>query len=335
MPLLNPGMVNMASPLRFGTLGVARITTGGLTGPAADNPDALVAAVAARDRSRAESFAKEHGIETVYDTYDDVIRDPTLDVIYNPLPISHHHEYTIKALRAGKHVLCEKAFALNATEAEEMAATARETGLVLIEGFHYRYHPVFLRALEIFDSGVLGAIQRIDGRFGISTPQPSDIRMNYETGGGATMDIGAYPISWLRHITRQEPEVVSAEARIGNPDVDLWLKAEYRLADGAVATTMGSMIEKSYVADLDIRGTRGRLLVVNPLLPHISHSIELTVDGKTTYETLTHRPTYAYQLDAFIDAVRNGTPLPTDAEDAVKQMRVIDAAYRAAGMRTR
>ena len=159
MPPLELGMVNMANPLRFGTLGVARITPGGLIGPAAENADAIVAAVAARDRSRAESFAKQHGIETVYDSYDDVIHDPTLDVIYNPLPISHHREYTIKALRAGKHVLCEKAFALNAAEAQEMAAAARETGLVLIEGFHYRYHPVFLRALEIVDSGVLGADQ--------------------------------------------------------------------------------------------------------------------------------------------------------------------------------
>lgn len=325
----------MADPFRFGTLGVARITPGGLTGPAADNPDVVVAAVAARDRSRAEAFAEKHGIETVYDSYDEVVLDPTLDVIYNPLPISHHHEYTIKALRAGKHVLCEKSFALNAVEAAEMAAVARETGLVLIEAFHTRYHPVFLRAMEIYDSGVLGAIQRIDARFGIRTPATTDIRMNYDTGGGATMDIGCYPISWLRHISRQEPEVVSAEARIGNPDVDIWLKAEHRLADGVVATTLGSMIEEGYVAELRVQGERGSLLVDNPLLPQNSHFIELTVDGNTTRETLSQRPTYAFQLDAFIDSVRNGTPLPTDAEDGVKQMRVIDAAYRAAGMPTR
>ena len=328
-------MAGVASPLRIGTLGVARITTGGLTGPAADNPDAIVAAVAARDRSRAEAFAHQHQIETVHDSYDEVILDPTLDAIYNPLPISHHHEYTVKALRAGKHVLCEKSFARNATEAEEMAAVARETGLVLMEAFHTRYHPVFLRAMEIVASGALGRIQRVDGRFGIRTPGPDDIRMNYETGGGATMDIGCYPISWLRHIMGQEPEVVSAEARIGNPDVDLWLKAEYRLADGAVATTLGSMIEESYIADLDVRGTRGRLHVDNPLLPQNSHGIELTVDGNTTRETLSHRPTYAYQLDAFVDGVRNGTALPTDAADAVKQMRIIDAVYGAAGMATR
>lgn len=314
---------------------MARITPGGLTGPAADNPDVVVTAVAARDRSRAETFAEKHGVESVYDSYDEVILDPTLDAIYNPLPISHHHEFTIKALRAGKHVLCEKSFALNAVEAEEMAAIARETGLVLIEGFHTRYHPVFLRAMEIYDSEVLGAIRRIDARFGIRTPATTDIRMNYETGGGATMDIGCYPISWLRHIARQEPEVVGAEARIGNPDVDLWLKAEHRLAGGVVATTLGSMIEEQYVAELRVQGENGNLLVDNPLLPQNSHFIELTVRGKTTRETLSRRPTYAYQLDAFVDAVRNGTPMPTDAEDAVKQMRVIDAAYRAAGMPTR
>ena len=314
---------------------MARITPGGLTGPAADNPDIVVAAVAARDRSRAVSFARQHGIETVYDSYDEVILDPTLDAIYNPLPISHHHEYTIKALRAGKHVLCEKSFALNAMQAEEMAEVARDTGLILIEAFHTRYHPVFLRAMEIYDSGILGAIQRIDARFGIRTPASTDIRMNYETGGGATMDIGCYPISWLRHITRQEPEVVSAEARMGSLDVDLWLKAEHRLADGVAATTVGSMIEEQYVAELRVQGERGSLLVDNPLLPQNSHFIELTVDGNTTRETLSKRPTYAYQLDAFVDAVRNGTAVPTDADDAVKQMRVIDAAYRAAGMPTR
>ena len=117
--------------------------------------------------------------------------------------------------------------------------------------------------------------------------------------------------------------------------MDLWLRAEHRLAGGVVATTLGSMIEEGYVAELRVQGERGSLLVNNPLLPQNSHFIELAVDGNTTRETLSHRPTYAYQLDAFVDAVRNGTPLPTDAEDGVKQMRVIDAAYRAAGMPTR
>ena len=325
----------MTDPLRIGTLGAARITPSALIDPAAENDDVVVAAVAARDRSRAEAFAEEHGIETVYDTYDQVINDTSLDAIYNPLPINLHHEYSIKALRAGKHVLCEKSFSMNAREAEEMAAVSRETGLVLIEAFHYRYHPVFLRALEIVESGVLGKLTRIEARFVVGTPNAENIRMHVETGGGATMDMGCYPISWLRHITGQEPEVVSAEAEIGNPDVDLRLQVEYRLADGVTASTIGSMCDERFGADMSVAGENGRMLVVNPLVPQHGHKIELTINDQTSEEELTLRPTYSYQLEAFVDAVRNGSAMPTDADDAIKQMRVIDAAYLAAGLPTR
>ena len=128
----------MREPLRIGTLGAAGITPAALMEPAKEIDGVVVAAVAARDRNRAEQFAERHHIPLVYDHYDSVIADDSLDVIYNPLPISHHLEYTVKALRAGKHVLCEKSFALNAREAEEMHAVAQDTGLVLIEAFHYR-----------------------------------------------------------------------------------------------------------------------------------------------------------------------------------------------------
>lgn len=326
----------MADVLRFGTLGAAGITPAALTEPAKDNADVVVAAVAARNRIRAEAFAKQHGIETVYDSYDDVINDPSLDVIYNPLPISHHREYTIKALRAGKHVLCEKSFAMNAGEARDMAAVADETGLVLIEAFHYRYHPVFLRALEIVDSGVLGQMKHIDARFIVGTPRDDNIRMNVETGGGATMDMGCYPMSWLRHITRQEPKVVSATATVGKPQIDMRLDVEYELADGLTAKTSGSMSDPGFAADMRIEAENGELFVQNPLVPQHGNRIKLTVNGEVQQdEELTRRPTYSYQLEAFVDAVRNGTKMPTDAHDAIKQMEVVDAAYIAAGLKPR
>ena len=323
----------MAEQLRFGTLGAAGITPAALIEPTKDNDDVVVAAVAARDRSRAEAFAKRHGIETVYDSYDDVINDPSLDVIYNPLPISHHLEYSIKALRAGKHVLCEKSFSMNAHEAREMAAVGRETGLVLIEAFHYRYHPVFQRALEIVESGVLGALNHIEARFIVGTPREDNIRMIVETGGGATMDMGCYPISWLRHITGQEPRVVSATAEVGIPQIDLSLDVEYELADGLTAKTSGSMSHPGFAADMRIEAENGELFVQNPLVPQHGNRIKLTINGEVQQdEELTRRPTYSYQLEAFVDAVRNGTKLPTDADDAIKQMEVIDAAYTAAGL---
>ena len=325
----------MLEPLRIGTLGAAGITPAALMEPAKENDDVTVVAVAARDRDRAEQFAERHHIQSVYDHYDDVIADDSLDVIYNPLPISHHLEYTVKALRAGKHVLCEKSFALNAREAEKMHAVAQETGLVLIEAFHYRYHPIFRRALEIVESGTLGKLEHIDARFVVGTPNAENIRMHYETGGGATMDMGCYPISWVRHITKEEPKVVSATATIGNPDVDLRLEVNYEFEKGLTAKTVGSMCDAGFAADMEVRGSNGRMLVVNTLVPQHGNKIELTIGSESSNEEFTRRPTYSFQLEAFVDAVRNGTRLPTDSADAVKQMRIIDAVYLAAGMSTR
>ena len=326
----------MSEPLRFGTLGAAGIAPAALTNPAAENEDVVVAAIAARDRTRAEAFAKRHNIETVHDTYDEVIADDSLDVIYNPLPISHHHEFSIRALRAGKHVLCEKSFALNAAETKEMATVAKEENRVLIEAFHYRYHPLFERALSIVDSGQLGRLKHIQARFIVGTPNAENIRMHYETGGGATMDMGCYPISWLRHITRHEPNVVSAEAVEGNPQVDLKFETHYEFDDGLTATTIGSMCDPGFAADMTIEGEIGVLHVNNPLVPQHGNRITLTLDDKIVLdEEMTRRPTYDFQLGAFVRAIRSGEKLPTDDDDAVNQMKVIDACYLAAGLKPR
>ncbi|MCY3884470.1 MAG: Gfo/Idh/MocA family oxidoreductase [Gammaproteobacteria bacterium] len=326
----------MSEILRIGTLGAAGITPAALMAPASENNDVEVSAVAARENSRATAFAQRFDIPNVYDTYDDVIADPTLDIIYNPLPIHLHHEYSIKALRAGKHVLCEKSFSMNADEAREMAKVAQETGLVLIEAFHYRYHPVFDAALEIVDSNVLGKISSVHAEFTVGTPNPENIRMHYETGGGATMDMGCYPISWVRHIMREEPKVLAAEAVTGNPQVDLKLEVSMSFSNEVKARTIGSMCDPGFSAYLLLTGDNGSLRVQNPLVPQHGNKIELTIDGERIRdEELTRRPTYSFQLEAFVDAVKNGTKLPTDAEDAIKQMEVIDAAYIAAGLEPR
>ena len=172
----------------------------------------------------------------VVDSYEEVVTHPECNAIYIPLPISGHCEWTLAALEAGKHVLCEKALASNAHEAEEMAALAREKGLVLMEAFHYRYHPVFLRAKEIVQSGVLGTLAEIRAEFSLPMRIPEDdIRMRYETGGGVTMDIGTYPITWERHLLVEEPREVTAVAEEGPTDVDLKLSARMTFASGVVA----------------------------------------------------------------------------------------------------
>ena len=319
--------------VKFGTLGAARITPAALISPCKNNVNALISVVAARDRSRAEAFAKEHDIANVVDCYEDVINHPDIDAVYNPLHIGLHHEWSIKALRAGKHVLCEKAIACNAKEAEEMAAVARETGRVLMDAFHYRYHPCFIRAREICASGLLGDISEIDGVFHVAGHLENDIRTNYATAGGVTMDIGCYPISWVRHITDEEPVVASASAEIGKANVDLFLCADLIFPSGIVGHISGDMRNGGEPrAELKVTGSKGMLFVSNPIAPQFGSKIELTVDGVKTRERVDKRASYDFQLDAFIAAIEENIMPYTDAEEAVHQMKVIDACYEAAGL---
>ncbi|MFP6806786.1 MAG: Gfo/Idh/MocA family oxidoreductase [Pseudomonadales bacterium] len=320
--------------IRFGTLGAARITPRALIYPVVDEPRASIRCIAARDRQRAQGFALHHNIPVVVDSYDEIIADEKINAVYIPLPITAHKEWTIKALQAGKHVLCEKSFAANEIEAQEMLDAGQATGLVLMDAFHYRYHPIFLRARELFLSGDFGEIHSVDAAFHIPVSiAGDDIRMVYEQGGGVTMDIGCYPLSWVRHITGEEPLHITAEAEVGPPNVDTMLKASMELPSGIKASASGDMRgDTSFVAVLKIEGSKGSMTVNNPLIPQIGNSIELVIGGKKTIEKFDRRPSYGYQLDAFLNAVENDGTLYTSAEDAVKQMRLIDRCYKAAGL---
>src|SRR5271170_2753740 len=158
-------------PLRFGLLGAARIAPDALVKAAKDVPDAEVVAVAAREPKRAREFADANGIPRVVATYDDLVNDPGLDVIYNPLPNSLHCEWTIAALRAGKHVLCEKPLSSNAAEAERMTKAADDSGKILGEAFHYRYHPLADRIRALMTDGTLGRLVQVEGHFSVPIPE--------------------------------------------------------------------------------------------------------------------------------------------------------------------
>src|SRR5688500_19017014 len=155
----------MTRPLRFGILGAAKIAPRALIEPARLGLEAEVVAIAARDEQRARAFAEQHSIARVLQDYAALVMEANVDVVYNPLPMNLHAHWSIRALRAGKHVLCEKPFAANASEAEQMVAAAEAGGLVLAEAFHYRYHPLFERVLSIVESGILGSLRRLEGIF--------------------------------------------------------------------------------------------------------------------------------------------------------------------------
>jgi predicted dehydrogenase len=326
----------MTRPLRFGVLGAAKIAPRALIQPAKEGPEATVDVVAARDRDRAAAFAAEHGIARVARDYAAVIADPEIDAIYNPLPMNLHAHWTIEALRAGKDVLCEKPFAANAAEAERMVAVAAETGRLLVEAFHYRYHPLFLRVLEIVRSGQLGALRHMEGVFKVAIKDRSDLRHRYETAGGATMDLGCYPLHWMRQVAGSEPRVLQARAEQGARHVDLVMIADLAFPAGLTGHMITSMADhEPFNTYLRVEGENGSLHVKNPLAPQHGHDLELTLDGTTTHEQVQGSATYRHQLVEFVAAVRTGKQLPTMGEDAINNMKLIDAVYRAAGLPVR
>lgn len=321
------------TPLRIGVLGAARITPMALLRPARPMHDVAVTAVAARDPQRAQAFARRHGIPRVLDSYAALIADPQIDAIYNPLPNSHHAEWTIRALEAGKHVLCEKPLAANADEARRMADAAAASGRRLMEAFHWRYHPLATRLREIIDSGVLGPIRHVEATMCIPLLLPGDIRYRYDLAGGAMMDVGCYTVSVVRFLAGAEPDVVRATARLARPNVDRHMVADLQFADGRTGRITCSLFSASLLKlQAIVRGDAGELRVFNPFVPHFAHRITVRTRTGTHRERVRGDATYSHQLRAFVAAVRDGTPIPTDPADSIANMAVIDAVYDRAGL---
>jgi predicted dehydrogenase len=319
-------------PLRIGVLGAARIAPMALVAPARRVPGAAVVAVAARDPERARQFAARHGVLRVHASYDALLADPEVDAVYNPLPNALHARWTIRALEAGKHVLCEKPFAVSVTEARAMADAAARAGRVLMEAFHYRYHPLFARMRTILASGEIGDVRHLEAHFCIPMVRPWDVRYSAELGGGALMDAGCYTVHLLRHLAGAEPEVVAASARWTRGGVDRFLAADLRFADGRTARLTCSLFSRWLLrASARVEGTAGRLLVLNPYAPQFFHRLRVVTPGAQRRERVAGASTYEYQLRAFVAAVRQGLPIPTDPVDAIANTRVIERIYHAAG----
>jgi predicted dehydrogenase len=324
---------NGVAPLRIGVLGAARIAPLALINPAKQNSEVVVAAVAARDASRADAFAAKHDIPRVHESYEALIADPDLDAVYNPLPNGLHGRWTRAALAAGKHVLCEKPFTANAAEAREIADLAAQSDRVAMEAFHYRYHPLALRVEEIIASGELGKLERVEAALCFPLPKFSDIRYNYSLAGGATMDAGCYAVHMVRTFGGETPEVVSAQAKLRDPQVDRAMTAELRFGGGHTGRVRCSMWSSRLLEiSAHVVGDRGELRVLNPVTPQFFHRLSVrSTDGKRV-ERFSRRASYAYQLDAFAAAVLRGEPVKTTPEGAVENMTVIDGIYRAAGL---
>jgi predicted dehydrogenase len=329
--------------LRIGSLGSSRISQAALIEPADSVPEVTVAAVAARDMARAEAYALRHGLERAYGSYEELLADPDIDAVYNPLPNSLHGPWTLRAIEAGKHVLCEKPFASNADEAAQVAQAASASGLVVMEAMHYRYHPLTQRLAEVV--GELGPVRHIQAWTSFAIVDPGDIRYDYGLAGGAMMDGGCYAIDCLRLVGagdgHREPSVTGALADPVDsgavPEAaDRSLAVRLAFPGGATGWFESSFTrDGEFRADLHVICEDGLVHLDNFIFPGRGR-LTATRDGAMVAdEEGAGESTYVYQLRAFAAAIASGEPVPTSAASALVTMRLIDDAYRAAGLAPR
>lgn len=328
--------MEQAQRLRIGILGAARIAPSAVITPARRLGIADVTAIAARSGERARAFAARHSVATVHADYAALVDDSEVDAVYIALPNALHYGWSLRALAAGKHVLCEKPLTSNAPEADALARSADESGRVLMEAMHSLYHPLMLRALDLLRSGEVGRIERIEATFRTPMLRRKDIRFDYALGGGALMDLGCYMLSMTRVLSGEEPSVEWARATLRSNEVDRRMQAVLRLPSGATAAIDVEM-QARRVPDVRIvvSGTRGEVRLYNPVLPHLWHRLEVRTARGRRREQVMRVSSYECQLQAFVENVARGTRPITDASFAHKTMRLIDEIYCLAGLQPR
>lgn len=322
----------MEGLLRIGCLGAATITPAAIVHPSRCCSGVTLQAVAARDPARAEDFARAHGFQRFEASYAELIAAPDIDLIYNALPIDAHAPWSLKALAAGKHVLCEKPFAMNAGEAAAVLDAAARAGRRVIEALHPLYHPGFAQLLAWVDA--IAPIHAIEAKFHLPIPDRNgaEIRHLPERGGGAFMDLGCYPLAWTLALMDAEPDAITAEAQKTARGVDESISAVLHFGE-AKASLSASMAPNIPVeASLEVVGLNGRITYVNPVAPHLGAHLRLNQADQVQIVHPSRVTTYTYQLGAVVTALRNGSSLPAEGSKTLRQQRVLDAIYHAAGL---
>jgi predicted dehydrogenase len=326
----------MSNKLRWGVLSTAAIGIKKVIPAMQQGQYTSVVAIASRDRSKAQQAATALGIPTAYGSYEDLVADPKIDAIYNPLPNHLHVPWTIKAAEAGKHVLCEKPLSLTVAEAKSLLAVRSRTGVKIGEAFMVRSAPQWLRLRELLNQGRVGELRSILGFFSYFNSDPANIRNQVDCGGGALMDIGCYLVQASRYAFAQEPTRVVAQIdRDPQMHTDRLTSAILDFSAGqAIFTCSTQLVPYQRIHFL---GTRGRIELEIPFNAPVDRPTRLFIDdsgdlsGKTvTTETFPICDQYTLQGDAFSRAVLEQTEVPVPIEDAVKNMAVIEALFHSA-----
>ncbi|MGA7193619.1 MAG: Gfo/Idh/MocA family oxidoreductase [Anaerolineales bacterium] len=314
--------------LHWGLLSTAHINRALIPPLRASKRNQLIA-VASRSQSTADSYAREWKIPRALGSYDALLNDPEIDVIYNSLPNSLHAEWTIKALRAGKHVLCEKPMALSLAEIDAIKTASQETHRVAMEAFMYRHHPQTLKAKELVADGSLGKLQLIKGSFTFMLTREGDVRLDTALGGGSIWDVGCYPISYARLIAGADPlEVFGWQVR-GQTGIDMSFIGQMRFAN-EVHAQFDCGFASPFHSFIEIIGTEGTLNIPNPFKPEKKEKIFLTRNGKTTPIEIKGQELYSGEVEDMADAILSGKPPRMSLDDSRGNVATILALLESA-----
>lgn len=322
--------------LRWGILSNAKIAREKVIPAIQSSAAGEVVAIASRTQASADLAAQALGIQHAYGSYDALLADPTIDAVYIPLPNHLHVPWSIKALAAGKHVLCEKPLGLNAADvAKLIAAQQAHPALKVMEAFMYRFHPQWQRVKELVQAGSIGQVRSIHSHFSYNNHDLNNIRNKPEWGGGALMDIGCYCISLARFIYAEEPlRVLGQITPYAGYDVDCFVSGIMEFADGNATFTATTKSEPGQHAE--IHGEHGSILLPLPFNPNGDTSTQIVLKRDGVCETLMQTPSdqYSAMSDAFARSIIDNTAVPTPLSDALANMKIIDAIFASADLST-
>jgi len=318
--------------LNWGILGAAKIARS-LAPAIRESQFAVPYAVASRTLEKAQTFASEYGFEKSYGSYEALLRDPAVDAIYIPLPNGLHCEWTVKALRAGKHVLCEKPLADDVTQCRKMIAAAGKSGRQLMEAFMYRFHPQTTKVKELLTAGAIGEVRIVRAAFGFPLNQEApNVRLAADLAGGCLMDVGCYCVNAIRYFFGEEPiAVLGHAARAKANGVDLTFAGTLIFSDQR-AGIFNSSFKTVLDWNVEIVGTQGRIFVPSPWKPN-AQLASLTVETKgepRTVEVKDGGGLYTLEVDHFSRCILEDRPVALSPEDGLRNMAVINALYQSA-----
>lgn len=319
----------MKKELNWGLLSTARINRA-LIKPLNASKRTRLLAVASRSISSAEAYAREWNIPRAHGSYEASLNDPNIDVIYNSLPNHLHAEWTVKALRAGKHVLCEKPLALTLAEVDSMISASKESGKVLAEAFMYRHHEQTLKVMEIVQSGALGKLQLIKGAFSFSLARTDNYRNFKEMGGGSIWDVGCYPISYARMIVGEEPLEVFGWQVQGPGGSDEIFAGQMRFTNG-VLFQFDSGFTSPLRTNMEIVGSDAVMSVPNPFKPGRRNEISIRRGEREERLQIKGSELYLGEVEDMCEAILNGRPPRVSLEDSRNNIAVILALLESAG----